>query len=924
MHSVQVIRLFSRKEKYFYTLLCVLLIGWVAYNHLTQSALMQRKLDFGNAEKLATIVSGELGNAVGIMSSLTSVQQVLDDPYGDQLDSFATTSLQSSTLIKSLGRYERVDAENLTAFVRDMTESGLYNFYISTLDEDGNKSNALAKSVYYPIVWKQPFSPLSATMIGVDMSSNSDIFKSIQHSELNNSVQIITLPNGWNTFEQNNLLLVSPTYFGRYTPEDSGLLATQSNGGVLMSINLMEFIEQNSMLLPGYDIEIWLEREDSNSSEKATSIHYLKGKSDSDVRLSSIFTGMTQTSSPLPGNQLLRMTVKAHGGIHKKAINEAILLAFITCLVLAILFALFYAIRQRDIAHRRDRESALTTLKAIGDAVITTDTLGNITYANPSTEQLLNTKDNELIGKTIFETVNFVETSTVGSKQGNTCKSLGDAMKADAVVSLPELQIATGSGQPVFVSSTVSPLNINQNNVNTGHVLVMRDISAERELTRELAFLATHDSLTKISNRYHFERELRRLVIDSNKRSGRHAVCYIDLDQFKTINDTCGHSAGDQLLVRVSQGLNSIIRSTDLLARLGGDEFGLLITNCNEEEAVSIAERVYNYFQTLYFQHEEDVFAVRASIGFVHMAGQFDDIENVMAAVDLACYSAKDRGRNELYIFNHYNDETSDRMSEMMWLPKLQVALRDDQFRLYVQPIVDLSNNDGTGSYQHYEILLRLSTEDGGVITPAQLIVAAERYNLMRDMDRWVISNAMRFIASLGYHNDENPIFSINISGQSSVDLELPEFIKQQITNTGINPGSLVFEITETAAITNMQSAVQLVNFLHEIGCQIALDDFGSGVSSFGYLKSLPVDYLKIDGQFIKNIDVNAVDKEMVKCMKAVAEILGIEIVAEFVERAEIVDVLRELNVEYAQGYYYSKPHPIEDLMLSMDNSKVA
>lgn len=885
----------------------------IAASYLDRSANNQRRTDIEFADRVITKLSGELGNVAGIMNSISSVQHVLDDPYGDQLDSFAANSLENSPLIKALARYERIVANDLEEFVQNMGESGLYKFSVSGLTKEGKKAPIEQKSVYYPVTWRQPFSPLSAAMLGVDLSSTPEISQLIKEGELTNSLKITNKPDEWKFSHQSDYLLFLPTYYGRYVPDVTSDISLQSNGGVVVGINLQQYIEEREILLPGYDLQIAIDTAIPYGLNNQTTT-LIKGDKDPDKRLSGIFQGFEQSWAPVPGDSSLKLTLYTHGGVDKKTLFNAANIAFATSILLYVIFLVWFQLKQRDAAHEADRETALTTLKAIGDAVITADEDGLITYVNPSAEALLARSSDEIVGAPISESLDYTATDSKKTL-GQWELELNQAMETASQTNLPELQLLESSDRPIFLSSTVSPLGKTASGDASGHVIVMRDVTAERELTNELEFQATHDSLTGISNRYRFEYELKQLISAGNET--KHAVCYIDLDQFKTINDTCGHSAGDRLLVKVTRDLESQLGNSDLLARLGGDEFGLIIKNRSESEAIKIAERVYEYFQTLYFQLEDDVFAVRASIGFVYMSGQFKNIEDVMAAADLACYTAKDHGRNELYIFDQKNDETSDRMSEMMWLPKLQMALRRDSFRLFAQPIVGIKGTKANEEkFEHYEVLLRLQTENGDLITPAQLIIAAERYNLMKDIDRWVISRAISFLSELQKKSGSRiPRLSINISGQSTTDPELPMFIKDQINEANIDPASLVFEITETAAITNLQSAVELVNFLHEMGCKVALDDFGSGVSSFGYLKTIPVDYIKIDGQFIKNIDTNEVDREMVKCMQAVANILGIELVAEFVETAGIVDVLRELDVDFAQGYYYCKPHPIEELL---------
>jgi len=890
-------------------------VGLAACVFLDKASDNQRRIDVDFVERLSTKLSSELGNVAGVMNSVSSVQQILDNPYGDQLDTFASESIEKSALIKSMARYERIVANDKDEFIQGMSESGLYDFKFFAIDKSGNKTVVNDKSVYYPVVWRQPFNPISASMLGIDLSSNNEIKNLLKSGEASNSIKIVERPVTWSFSGASDLVLFLPTYYGRYAPEAHAELGSLSNGGVVVGINLSEYISSRKVLQPGYDLSFSIESENPGDGI-GSSTKYIQGERKLNRRLSGVFRGVTQTWTPIPGNETLHLTIRAHGGVGKNVLLTALMVAFATSLILAVCFFVFYLIRQRDAVHRHDRETALTTLKAIDDAVITADEDGLITYVNPSAEQLLLRNAIDIVGSPICKSVDCTATDSCKTLDGWESELIA-AMDASSAVALPELQLLESSENPIYISSAVSPLGNAANDTAKGHVLVMRDVTAERKLTRELEYQATHDSLTGLASRYRFEDELERLIDSSINRGKSHAVCYIDLDQFKTINDTCGHSAGDKLLVTLARGLESQVRKQDVIARLGGDEFGLLINDCDEDDAKKIGQRIYEYFQSFYFQQDDDIFAVRASIGFVHMSGQFDNIEDVMAAADVACYTAKDHGRNELYIFERHNDETSDRMSEMLWLPKLQLALRRDSFRLFAQPIVGIKGAKAHGeTFEHYEVLLRLQTESGDLITPAQLIIAAERYNLMKEIDRWVIGRAISFLSQLqASSNSKTPKLSINISGQSSTDPDLPLFIEEQISKAGVDPASLVFEITETAAITNMQSAVKLVDFLHQTGCKVALDDFGTGVCSFGYLKSIPVDYIKIDGQFVKNIDKNDVDREMVKCMQAVANILGIELVAEFVETAAIVETLRELDVDYAQGYYYSKPHPIEELL---------
>lgn len=919
---------FSRTEVICYLSLSLISLIGVAYFYLLSISNNNLEKEISRAENILTKISSELGKATGVLSSIASVQQILDDPYGDQLDAFATQSIKQSELINTLSRYERVNAENLEEFAKSMSESGAYNFSIATINEIGVKKDAQIKPVYYPLIWKQPFNPRSAMMIGVDLSSNAAINTAIEISESNNLLTISEVPRALSKSEHSDVLLILPTYFGRYIPDIIESLHSQSNGGVMMGLGLTDFLRNNLLLQPGYAIDVSILDHNSitdasNTNPNGKIVSHMSEEPEKKRYLVDLFPGIQVTANPIAGKNTLQVRIRSIGGISSEELIRAALITVGLSFLICLLFSMLYNVRRASESSKRTRETALVTLRTIDDSVITTDQKGVITYANPSTNRLLNLSDDQLIGEFIEDVIHAAHVNDV-TKRSNV-SSVKNALTNSATVKLPEMCLGNSVDDITTVSSSLSPIGNDENHAYQGHVLVMRDITAERELTKELEFLANNDSLTKISNRYHFEQCLQSIISTSKIDDVSHALCYIDLDQFKTINDTCGHSAGDELLKKISNDLFAFKRDSDVLARLGGDEFGLIIKNCTEAQAVTIASQLYDMFQSSYFQHGKEVFAVRASIGFVYINGQFENIEDVMAAADLACYTAKDRGRNELHIFNHNDVETADRKSEMMWLPKIQMALRRDYFLLFVQPIVKTKIEHTSAIHDHYEILLRLKSDDGKLITPVQMIVAAERYDIMRDIDRWVIESSIAQIARLKeVLADKLPTFSINISGQSTLDNDLAGFIKYNIQQTGIDASELIFEITETSAITNMRNAVELIDSLHEIGCEIALDDFGAGVSSFGYLKSLPVDYLKIDGQFIRNIHKNSVDREMVKCIQAVADLLEISTVAEFVENEEIVDVLCDINVKYAQGYYYGKPHPFSDLLELGEQSKAA
>lgn len=885
--------------------------------------LYQRQLDRDRdiARVVERSVYESFSGLVATLVSVASIQQLQTESERSNIESYAKSILSKNEFVTTVSRYEKVLDHQVAAFANEMSEFGIYNFSLKDMAYTGSLVPGQISDVNYPLKNVFPFSPSTVKYIGLNLVSIDNMSEAIDEALVSSSVSVSRFD--FPVRDKHKLTLIHPTYFGREVPGQVNQRQQQHDGGYIFEVDpaaivnsILNIEDQLSISLTFRETDV-SEYDPGKSKEFVLADHDFKNTETS--YLQSLFSGKFHTFKPYSRDARVQISLKFANGISFSAIKDAVawslLALFLYIVILTLIVQKRVAESKRNSGLKdleRQQEMALITLSSISEAVITTDINGNITFANPSSAELLKTGNTELKGKPLTSVVRF-ETGTQNSSSAENC--LENALKEKKSVKFPELSLLDHESSVTLIDSALTALREKSSGIFQGSVLVMRDVSAERELTRELEYYATHDALTKISNRYNFEQNLRKLVLSSRYTREQHAICYIDLDQFKIVNDTCGHSAGDKLLIQVTEGLKNIIRDQDMLARLGGDEFGLLIRDSDEKGAEAIARSIYQFFQNCYFQHKENVFAVRASIGFVHLNGQHDNVEDVMAAADLACYSAKDRGRNELHIYSQSSEETVDRKDEMLLLPKLQKALRCDNFRLFVQPIVGLSHN-ATEEHEHFEILLRLIEDDGQVITPYQLILAAERYDLMREIDRWVIKTSLEKIAYLTTVNESrHTSFSINLSGQSTVDTELPYFISQQLVRTGVHASRLCFEITETSAIANMQHALKMVHYLHDLGCTIALDDFGSGVSSFGYLKTLPVDFLKIDGQFIKNIHNSEVDREMVKCMQAVAGLLGIHTVAEFVECAEIETELIGLNVDYAQGYHYAKPYPFDALI---------
>lgn len=430
---------------------------------------------------------------------------------------------------------------------------------------------------------------------------------------------------------------------------------------------------------------------------------------------------------------------------------------------------------------------------------------------------------------------------------------------------------------------------------------------ARRKAEAAIQHLAMHDSLTGLSNRTRFQSELERLIAQSIQSDEQHSLLFLDLDQFKIVNDTCGHPAGDEMLKQLSDVLRRTIRSKDLLARVGGDEFCILLEYCGRDRAREVAESIRSTVHDFRFLWNGKAFSVGASIGIVGIHRDSGSANDILSAADMACYAAKDRGRDAIQVFERDDLEMARRRGEMDWVGRIDQALRNGHFQIWRQPIRSL-DTPGNGNIHHYEFLLRM-LDGGNIVLPGAFLPAAERYDRMRDIDRWVIDQALRYI---GQGKDTGDRFhAINLSGASMSDEGLREFVSDRMTTYGVDPRSVCFEVTETVAIANFSAAIDFMSRLRETGCRFSLDDFGSGLSSFAYLKSLPVDFIKIDGKFIRNLHSDPMDRAIVEAIHRVAHVANLQTIAEFVEEPSIVEILHSIGVDFAQGYGIGPPEPL-------------
>ena len=556
-----------------------------------------------------------------------------------------------------------------------------------------------------------------------------------------------------------------------------------------------------------------------------------------------------------------------------------------------------------------EKERAQVTLQSIGDAVITTDRDGRIDYMNPVAEQLCGWRGDQARGEMLGAVLRLMDEVTHQELENPLVRCLREGQ----LVHFAEHSVLLNRvGQEIAIQDSAAPIRDRAGEI-VGAVVVFRDVTKERRLKRALSYQASHDALTGLINRREFDNRLTDALDSARQDEGPHALLYVDLDQFKVVNDTCGHSAGDRLLRDVTGLLQSHVRAADTIARLGGDEFGILVRSCTAEQAAMIAENIRQAVRDYRFTWEQNTTSIGASIGVVEITRESESVASLMSAADIACYAAKDSGRNRVHLYD--SNEVSGRHREMYWVSRVTRAVDEGRLELFHQPIAPTSGVASTLPAFH-ELLVRLRDDNGALVLPGEFMPAAERYNVVSAIDRWVVQQAVQVLKQHASGEEPPFLFALNLSGTSLSDRSFLDLVLSLVEDPRIARG-LCFEITETAVITSMTQAVYFMRELRKRGCRFALDDFGSGLSSFHYLKTLPVDFLKIDGQFIGNVTTDAVDRSMVEAISQVGRALGIATIAEKVESAAVFAELKALRVEYAQGYFIARPEPLQLLLQS-------
>lgn len=557
-----------------------------------------------------------------------------------------------------------------------------------------------------------------------------------------------------------------------------------------------------------------------------------------------------------------------------------------------------------------EKSKALTTLESLGEGVITTDCKGIITYINPAATRLTGYSQNMSVGTHLHQVFRTLNTSTFQTFEYpiQSCIEFGTIIRHDA-----RLRLIRHDGSEIVIRDTATVIRDNQDNA-VGAVLIFDDFTSMHSMAERLAHQAAHDDLTGLFNRREFENRLEMALHDIRTEKAEHTLCYIDLDQFKVINDTCGHTAGDELLRQLAELIRSKIRHHDILARLGGDEFGIILKDCQADKARIIAAAILEALGNYVFTWEGRRQLIGASIGQVRLDRTMLTVTDALIAADSACYIAKEQGRNRIHVFTPTDAEVFKRQGEMQWFMRIKESLSQENFELHVQRITALSAH-GAKQY-YYEVLLRLRYGNN-IYSPESFLSTAERYNLMPQIDRWVINETFSMLArhTSNHRARELPHFSINLSGQSLGHDDFHEFIHERLINSGINPAAITFEITETAAIANLTRAISFMRAFRNLGCRFALDDFGSGLSSFGYLTTLPLDYIKIDGRLISEIRNNPINISIVDAINRIAHQMKLLTIAEYVEDEQLLEHVRALGIDYAQGFALSPLQPMNTVL---------
>ena len=866
-------------------------------------------------DQQVSALSLHLGNADATLSGVASLLQAKQALNIAELTTFSQEVLKQSPYIDHILYLPKIDASLRDDLEAEMRTSGFPMFQIS--DRTANRMvRAPQRSAYFPVTFIEPMTPASARLIGFDASSLPSLRQPTMAAIQNGGIAISPPVN---LIDTPSLWAFKAVYHGYERPEDAEGRENHLRSLAAIQLNLNRLVADLFADRPQLKLSLSF-----NPAEGSSSMPVIGGRNTDAPPSPGLLPPLTYVKEIPYHNANLSFGFEAPLPYARVRFP---LILFLDGLVAILILTLGYNRFQRFIAEAHEQQShkevlalqerAQITLHSIGDAVITTDTCGRVEYMNPVAEHLTGWNLAEAKGrglKELFTLINEVDQAPIPCPVEKCLNDHRYRQEDEHVLLL------RNDGETIPVDESVAPIHTPETGTS-GVVLVLRDVSVERHLTSRLTYQATHDSLTGLSNRRDFEENLKHVLRKAQDDHSQHALLYLDLDQFKFVNDSVGHLAGDQLLKQIASALRVQVRRADLLARFGGDEFAILLKQCPPDDATEIAKKICKGVSDIHFHWQDKLFNISVSIGVVMIDHSGGDLTSTLSAADSACFIAKDLGRNRFHVYQPDDKEISRRRLEIQSMHHIRYALKHDAMSLCLQPIVP-SRHNTHGAFMG-EFLVRMRDREGNPVLPFAFIPTAERYSMMKSIDQWVVRHAMQRIAAdyaEGPGDNRQPcdIYTINLSGQSLDDPEMIDFISRSAKEQGIDTGRVCFEITETAAITNLEQALEMINRLREQGFLFALDDFGTGLSSFSYLKKLPVDFLKIDGEFVRDMEHDQVDQAMVETINQIAHVLNIRTIAEFVENENLLGMLEEIGVDYLQGYHLGRPEPVS---LPLDRS---
>ncbi len=897
---------------------------------------------------LAEALENSLDRYLGVLHAIESFFASSNEVTRQEFKQFVKHQLSHYPGIQALSWNPRLLARERAAYEHAAQQDGYRDFQIAERNAQGRLVRASERSEYVAVYYIEPYQG-NESALGFDVASDPtrrDALNRARDRGAPAATSQITLLQ--ETGEQAGVLIFLPIYHKQQSHETVAERRQSLQGYITGVFRIGDLVEASLQGLGIEGIEARLYDESAQGENRLLYVYSSGEQKPSDVSLEDMRRTHPEelqrmTPYEIAGRRwVLRLSPTLEYLAAHRSWGAWMVLA--SGLLLTSLLGAFQLVLtgrgaidvkraaeltrinsdlEREVAERmraeqalfEEKERAQVTLHSIGDAVITTDAQGVVNYLNPIAEALTGWPLDETRGRplgTVFHIFNE-----------ETCERALDPVACCLKEGcLTEVASHTGlmsrSGQEYAIQASAAPIRARDGGV-LGAVLVFHDVTQARRMAQQMAHQASHDALTGLVNRREFERRLDHAIASNKEYGTHHALCYLDLDLFKIVNDTAGHVAGDALLKQVTGLLMDELRERDTLARLGGDEFGLLLDNCPLDKALEIAETLVAAVRDFRFVWEGRAFQIGVSIGLVPITFGVDDTVQLLTQADVACYTAKDLGRNRVHVYQSADSEPARRHTEILRVAGLRDALKKDRFRLYYQPIVPLTpGNDGP---VHYELLLRFLDTEGGIILPGAFIPAAERYGVMGAIDRWVIQTAFRQYAGV-FGGARDAQIAINLSGNSLSDDALLEFVHQQFADAALAPDRVCFEITETAVIHNLSQATRFITEMKKSGCRFALDDFGSGLCSFTYLKKLSVDYLKIDGSFVRNMVEDRTDYAMVAAINEIGHTLPIQTVAEYTESEAILEQLKALGVDYAQGYVLGFPKPLGELLGDEDSTR--